>query len=130
MGQFSFGLSFTSLYYNTTTTMHQYMCWGQIFHITWLYFIGNLHYINIIMDFGKISFKAQKSPYLHKKASKPMVQNSQWYYLIKDHGSSSWHNISFLAHDPSSWASSGEFWDLWFGGSRIMFSNALVVQCW
>ena len=26
------------------------------------------------MDFGKISSKAQKNPYLHKKASKPMVQ--------------------------------------------------------
>ena len=39
-------------------------------------------------DFGKISFKAQKSPYLHKKASNPMVQA---------HSTSS----HFLAHDPS-----------------------------
>ena len=39
------------------------------------------------MDFGKISSKAQKSLYLHKKASKPMVQ---------DHSTLS----HFLAHEP------------------------------
>ena len=49
----------------------------------------NPHHVNIILDFGKISFKAQKSPYSHKKASKPMVQA---------HGTSS----HFLAQDPSS----------------------------
>ena len=48
-------------------------CWGQVFHTTWLYFIGDPHHINIIMDFGKISSKAQKSPYSHKKTSKLMI---------------------------------------------------------
>ena len=91
-------------------------------HHTCLYFVGNPHHINIIMDFKKISFKAQKSPYLHKKTSKPMVQNPSRYYIIKAHGSISWHNISFLAHDPSSWVSSGEFWGSWFGGPSSMFS--------
>ena len=56
-------------------------CWGQIFHATWLYFIGNPHRINIIMNFGIISFKAQKSPYLHKNVSKPMVQ-AHTHHLI------------------------------------------------
>ena len=92
-------------------------CWGQIFHTTWLHFIGDLHHVNIIMNFGKISSKAQKSPYSHKNASKPIVQA---------HGTSS----HFLAHDPSSWVSSGEFWESWFGGPKSMFSKALVVQSW
>ena len=38
----------------------------KFFHTTWLYFIGNSHHINIIMDFGRIYFKAQKSPYSQK----------------------------------------------------------------
>ena len=42
--------------------------WGQNFHTTWLHFIGDLHYVNTIMDFGKISFKAQKSPYSQNDA--------------------------------------------------------------
>ena len=86
--------------------------------------------INIIMDFGKISFKSQKSPYLHKKVSKLLVQNLWRYYLIKTHGSSSWHIISFLAHDPSSWVSLEEFWELWFGGPRSMFNKAPAIQLW
>ena len=92
-------------------------CWEQIFHITWLHFIGDLHHVNTIMDFGKISSKAQKSPYLHKNASKPMVQA---------HSTSS----HFSAHDLSSWVSSGEFWESWYGGPRNMFSKAPVVQSW
>ena len=46
-------------------------CWGQIFHTTWLHFIGDLHHVNIIMDFGKIYFKAQKSPYSQKWCPSP-----------------------------------------------------------
>ena len=88
-------------------------CWEQIFHATWLCFIGNSHHINTIMDFGKIFSKAQKSPYLHKEASKPIVQA----HSTLSH---------FLAHNPSSWVSSGEF----FGGPRSMFSKAPVVQSW
>ena len=42
--------------------------WGQNFHTTWLHFIGDLHYVNTIMDFGKISFEAQKSPYSQNDA--------------------------------------------------------------
>ena len=92
-------------------------CWGQFFQTTGLHFIGDLHYVNTVMNFGKTSFKAQKSPYLHKKASKPMVQA---------HSTSS----HFLAHDPSLWVSSGEFLESWFGGPRSMFSKARVVQSW
>ena len=32
------------------------------------------YHINIIKDFGKISFKARKSPYLHKTTPRPMTQ--------------------------------------------------------
>ena len=39
--------------------------------------------------FWKISYKAQKSPYLPKKREKD----------AKTHGSSSWHIISFSAHE-------------------------------
>ena len=92
-------------------------CWRQIFHTTWLHFIGDPHHVNIIMNFGKISSKAQKSPYSHKNASKPIIQA---------HGTSS----HFLAHDPSSWVSSGEFWESWFGGPRSIFSKTPVVQSW
>ena len=71
-----------------------------------------------------------KRVHIHKMTLKPMVQNSWQYNLIKSHSSSSWHNISFSAHDPSSWVSSGEFWELWFGGPRNIFSKAPVVQSW
>ena len=40
----------------------------------WLYFIGDLFRINIITNFGKTSFIAQKRPYLHKKTSRLMAQ--------------------------------------------------------
>ena len=43
----------------------------NFFHTTWLHFIGDLHHVNIIMDFGKTSLKAQKSPYLHKRRQSP-----------------------------------------------------------
>ena len=61
----------------------------NFFNITWLHFIGNPHHVNTIMNFRKISSKAQKSPYLDKKASKLMVQA----HITSSH---------FLAHDPSS----------------------------
>ena len=54
-------------------------CWGQIFHITWLHFIGDPYHINIIMDFGKTSLKAQKNSYLHKRRQSP------WFKLIAHH---------------------------------------------
>ena len=41
-----------------------------------LYFIGNLHHVNTIMDFWKISSKAQKNPFLHKKGVKPHGSSS------------------------------------------------------
>ena len=41
-------------------------CWGQIFHTTCPHFIGDPHHVNIIMNFGRIYFKAQKSPYSQK----------------------------------------------------------------
>ena len=105
------------------------LCWGQIFHKTWNLFHWQLAPHQQIMDFGKTSFKAQKS-YINKMMLKPMVQNPWWYYLIKAHSSSSCHNISFSTHDPSSWVSSEEFWESWFGGLRNMFSKVLVVRSW
>ena len=48
------------------------------------------------MDFGKTSFKAQKSPYLHKKASKPMVQahdTSSHFWLMIQVQESHWGNF-------------------------------------
>ena len=46
-------------------------CWGQIFHTTWLHFIGDPHHINIIMDFGIIYFKTQMSSYSQKWCQSP-----------------------------------------------------------
>ena len=105
------------------------LCWGQIFHKTWNLFHWQLAPHQQIMDFGKTSFKAQNS-HINKMTPKPMVQNPWRYYLIKAHSSSSWHNISFSTHDPSLWISSKKFWELWFGGTRSMFSKTLVVQSW
>ena len=119
-------LNFTPWYFKVWILPY----WGQNFHATWLYFIGNPHHIHIIMNFWKIYFKAQKSPYLHKMMPKPIVQNPWQYYFIKAHGSSSWNIISFSAYDPSSRVSSGKFWELWFGGPKNMFSIASMVQSW
>ena len=77
-------------------------------------FSRNSCHVNTIMNFGKISSKTQKNSYSHKNASKPIVQA---------HGTSS----HFLAHDPSSWVSLGEFWELWFGEPRSMFSKTPVI---
>ena len=44
-----------------------------------------------IIDFGKISYKPQKSPYLPKEKRREKD--------AKAHGSSSWHIISFSAHE-------------------------------
>ena len=46
-------------------------CWGQIFHTTWPHFIGDPHHVNIIMNFGRIYFKTQKSPYSQKWCRSP-----------------------------------------------------------
>ena len=40
-----------------------------------------------------------KRVHIHKMTLKPMVQNSWRYNLINAHSSSSWHNISFSAHE-------------------------------
>ena len=80
-----------------------YVCWGQNFHATWLYFIGNQYHINIIK-----SISNPKRAHIQNDAKahglKPMA-----YYVIKAHGLSSWHIISFSAYNPSSWISLGEF---------------------
>ena len=117
-------------YVSFSTNLKNHIAEDKNFHTTWFYFIGNPHHINIIINFRKIYFKTQKSPHLHKMMPKPTVQNSWQYYLIKAHGSSSWHIISFLTRDPSSWVSSWEFWESWFGGSRSMFNKAPTVQSW
>ena len=101
-----------------------YVCWGQNFHATWLYFIDNQYHINIIK-----SISNPKRAHIQNDAKahglKPMA-----YYFIKAHGLSSWHIILFSAYDPSSWISLGEFWESWFGGPRSMFSKVSVVQSW
>ena len=82
-------------------------CWGQIFshHMISFYLrpAPSQHYHGFL---GESLLKPKKSPYLHKKASKPMVQT---------HNTSSY----FLTHDPSSWVSLREFWKLWFGGQEV-----------
>ena len=58
-----------------------------------------------IMNFGKIHFKAQKSPYLHKMKPKPMVQNPWQYYLInlmvQAHGTTSHFQLMIQARVSS-----------------------------
>ena len=63
------------------------VCWGQNFHATWLYFIGNLHHINILWILGKYILKPKRA-HIYTKwcqspqskthgniiSSKPMVQ--------------------------------------------------------
>ena len=52
------------------------------------------------MDFGKISYNAQKSPYL-TTPTPPTHTHTKERKKEKDakaHGSSSWHIISFSAH--------------------------------
>ena len=86
-----------------------YVCWGQIFHTTWLHFIGDPYHVNTIMDFGRIYFKAQKSPYLQKWcrspwskihgdiiSSRPIVRahgiTSHFWFMIQAH-ESHWGNF-------------------------------------
>ena len=87
---FARAYSFTTQIIFNSQIVKRY-CQGQIFQTTWLHFIGDPHHVNIIMDFGKTYFKAQKSPYLHKKASKPMVQahdtSSHFWLMIQAHES-------------------------------------------
>ena len=59
-------------------------CWGQFFHTTWPHFIGDPHHVNITMNFGRIYFKAQKSPYSRKWCRSP------WSKTHGDIISSSW----------------------------------------
>ena len=66
-----------------------------------IYFIGNLHHINKLWILKKPLLKPKRA-HIHKMTPKPMVHNPWRYYLIKAHSSSSWHNISFSAYDPSS----------------------------
>ena len=47
------------------------VCWRQIFHTTWPHFIGDPHHDNITMNFGRIYFKTQKSPYSQKWCRSP-----------------------------------------------------------
>ena len=61
-------------YASFSTNLKNHIAEDKNFHATWFYFIGNPHHINIIMNFRKIYFKAQKSPHLYKMMPKPMVQ--------------------------------------------------------
>ena len=65
----------------------------KVFHITWLHFIGNSHHINIIMDFERIYFKAQKNPYSQKWCRNP------W---SKTHGDIISSRSIVRAHDTTS----------------------------
>ena len=96
------------------------------FSVIWHYFISNSH--QPIINFGRIFFKAQKSLYLHKTTSRPIVKNQWRYYLVKTYGSSLWYIILFSAHDPNSWVSSEKLWKSWFGGSRWILSKTPMIQ--
>ena len=77
--------------------------WEQISHTTWLHFIGNLHHVNIIMNFGRIYFKAQKSPYLQKWCRSPWSKTdgniiSSWP-IVQAHGTTSHFLLMIQAHE-------------------------------
>ena len=77
-------------------------CWGQIFHTTWLYFNGDLHHVNTIMDFGRIYFKAQKSPYSQKCCRSPWSKTHDYIILsrpiIRVYGTTSHFWLMIQAH--------------------------------
>ena len=54
------------------------------------------HIISLILMESSFS---NKNSYLHKTTPKPIVQSPWRYYLIKTHGSSSWHIFSFSTHE-------------------------------
>ena len=78
-------------------------CWGQIFHTTWPHFIGDLHHVNIIMNFGRICFKAQKSPYSQKWCQSPwskthgdIISSSP---IVRAHATTSHFWLMIQAHE-------------------------------
>ena len=86
------------------------LCWGQIFHTTCLHFIGNPHHINIIMDFGRIYFKAQKSPYSQKWCQSPWSKTHGDIIssrpIVRAHGTTSHFWLMIQAHE-SHWENFG-----------------------
>ena len=78
-------------------------CWGQIFHTTWLHFIGNPHHINIIMDFGRIYFKPQKSSYSQKWCQSPWSKTHGDIIssrpIVRAHGTTSHFWLMIQAHE-------------------------------
>ena len=79
-------------------------CWGQIFHTTWLHFIGDPHHTNIIKDFGRIYFKAQKSPYSQKWCRSSWSKTHGDIILsrpiVRAHGTTSHFWLMIQAHEP------------------------------
>ena len=53
--------------------------WRQIFHTTWLHFIGNPHHVNTIMILGKSLLKSKKAHIYTKRRQIP------WFKLIAHH---------------------------------------------
>ena len=85
-------------------------CWRQIFHTTWLHFIGDPHRVNTIMDFGRIYFKAQKSPYSQKWCRSPwskihgdIISSGP---IVRTHGTTSHFWLMIQAHE-SHWGNFG-----------------------
>ena len=77
--------------------------WGQNFHATWLYFISNLLHINIIIDFEKISFKAQKSLYSQKWCQNPWSKTHGDIIssrpIVRAHDTTSYFWLMIQAHE-------------------------------
>ena len=78
-------------------------CWGQIFHTTWPHFIGDLHHVNIIMNFGRIYFKAQKSLYSQKWCRSPWSKTHGDIILsrpiVRAHATTSHFWLMIQAHE-------------------------------
>ena len=78
-------------------------CWGQIFQTIWLHFINNPHYINIIMNSGRIYFKTQKSPYLQKWCRSPWSKTHGDIIssrpIVRAHGTTSHFWLMIQAHE-------------------------------
>ena len=77
--------------------------WRQIFHTTWLHFIDDPHHTNIIMDFGRIYFKAQKIPYSQKWCRSPWSKTHGDIIssrpIVRAHGTTSHFWLMIQAHE-------------------------------
>ena len=92
---------------------HQYMDWAQVMNLNSRPILP-LSYLWKVASPTKahIYTKWQQSPKAH---------------IYKKWQQSSRYVISSSAYDPSSWASLGKLWELWFVGSKGMFNKTLAI---